>query len=170
MPPKKRKASGKRAVPPKILGPQLSAEQKIELKQAFDLFDLDGANEMDASQLKMAMVTLGTPECTDKEIDSIIEDFDADGSGKINFQDFVIIMTGKLSEKDGMQDILTAFSLFDDDNTGKITLKNLKKVALELGGDMQEAELLAMIKEADTNNDGEVSKDEFINLMMKVSL
>jgi centrin-3 len=33
---------------------------------------------------------------------------------------------------------LKVFALFDDDNTGKITLENLKRVARELGEDMSE--------------------------------
>lgn len=45
------------------------------------------------------------------------------------------------SEKDEKEEILKAFKLFDDDNTGSITLNNIKKVAKELGENLTDDEL-----------------------------
>ena len=58
-------------------------------------------------------------------------------------------------QRDPREDLLKAFQLFDDDNTGRISLRNLRRVARELGEDMSEDELRAMIDEFDTDNDGE---------------
>ena len=73
----------------------------------------------------------------------------------------------KQSDKDSRADIRKVFNLFDDDKTGHITLKNLKRVARELGETMSEAELLEMIERADTDEDGEISPDEFYVIMTK---
>merc|ERR1712167_365765 len=82
-----------------------------------------------------------------EEIKKMIADIDTDGSGTIDFNEFLEMMTAKMSERDPMEEIIKAFRLFDDDETGKISFKNLKRVAKELGENMTDEELQEMIDE-----------------------
>ena len=100
----------------------------------------------------------------------MISDIDKDGSGTIDFTEFLEMMTSKMSEKDSREEILKAFRLFDDDETGKISFRNLKRVAKELGENMTDEELQEMIDEADRDGDGEINEDEFLRIMKKTSL
>ena len=75
-----------------------------------------------------------------------------------------------MSEKDSKEEILKAFRLFDDDSTGKISFKNLKRVAKELGENLTDEELQEMIDEADRDGDGEINEAEFLRIMKKTSL
>ena len=111
---------------------ELTEEQKQEIREAFDLFDTDGSGTIDAKELKVAMRALGF-EPKKEEIKKMISDIDKDGSGTIDFSEFLEMMTAKMSEKDSREEILKAFRLFDDDETGKISFRNLKRVAKELG-------------------------------------
>ena len=97
----------------------------------------------------------------------MINDIDKDKSGEIDFEEFLDMMTAKMSDKDSREDIQKVFNLFDDDQTGKISLRNLKRVAKELGETMSDAELLEMIERADTDTDGEINFDEFYAIMTK---
>ena len=100
----------------------------------------------------------------------MISDVDTDGSGTIGFDDFMAMMTAKMAERDPREEILKAFRLFDDDETGKITFKNLKRVAKELGENISDEELMEMINEADRDGDEEVSEEEFFRIMKKSGL
>ena len=75
------------------------------------------------------------------------------------------MMTAKISDKDSKEDISKVFNLFDADNKGAITLRDLKRVAKELGETMTEAELLEMIERADSDADGNISADDFFNIV-----
>jgi centrin-1 len=147
----------------------LSEEQKQEIREAFDLFDTDGSGTIDAKELKVAMRALGF-EPKKEEVKKMIADVDADGTGCIGFEDFLSLMTQKMMERDPREEMMKAFRLFDDDETGKISFKNLKRVAKELGESITDEELQEMIDEADRDGDGEVSVEEFLRIMKKSGL
>ena len=148
---------------------ELTEEQKQEIKEAFDLFDTDGSSTIDAKELKVAMRALGF-EPKKEEIRKMIADADRDGSGVIDFPEFLDMMTTKMAERDPREEMLKAFRLFDDDETGKISFKNLKRVAKELGENMTDDEIQEMIDEADRDGDGEIGEDEFMRIMKKTNL
>ncbi|XP_006881188.1 PREDICTED: centrin-4-like [Elephantulus edwardii] len=148
---------------------KLNETQKQDIKEAFDLFDVDGSGTIDVKELKIAMRALGFEPKKD-EIKKMIAEIDKKGIGTIAFDDFLAIMTVKMSEKDENQEILKAFKLFDDDDTGTITLSNIKRVAKELGENLTDEELQEMLDEADRDGDGAINEEEFLRIMKKTSL
>ena len=76
-------------------------------------------------------------------------------------------MAAKMANRDPRDESLKSFRLFDDDETGTISLKNLRRVAKELGENMTEEELQDMIDQADRDGDGEINPDEFYRIMKK---
>ncbi len=97
----------------------------------------------------------------------MISDLDDDGSGAIDFEEFLDMMTARMSDKDSREDIEKVFKLFDDDRSNYITIHNLRRVARELGETMDDTELDEMIRRADSDNDGQVTLDDFYNIMTK---
>ena len=79
-------------------------------------------------------------------------------------------MAAKMSNRDPRDESLKSFRLFDDDETGTISLKNLRRVAKELGENMTDDEIQEMIDEADRDGDGEIGEEEFMRIMKKTNL
>lgn len=71
--------------------------------------------------------------------------------------------------RDPREEIRKIFELFDDDNTGKISFRNLKRVCTELGETLTDEEMKEMIDEADRDGDGLINEDEFFRVMKKRS-
>jgi len=144
--------------------PELSDEQKQEIKEAFELFDTDKDGAVDYHELKVAMRALGF-DLKKAEVLKTLRDHDKTGHGLLEYDDFAKIMTERILARDPMDEIRRAFQLFDDDNTGKISIRNLRRVAKEIGDRLEEDELQAMIDEFDLDQDGEINEQEFINIM-----
>ncbi|RLN32778.1 hypothetical protein BBJ28_00023281 [Nothophytophthora sp. Chile5] len=77
----------------------------------------------DPKELKAAMQSLGF-EAKNQTIYQMIGDIDKDGSGSIDFEEFLDMMTAKMSDKDSREDIQKVFNLFDDDQSGKISVSS----------------------------------------------
>lgn len=146
--------------------PGLTLDEIEEIKEAFDLFDADGGGTVDPTELKNAMISLGF-EAKNQTIYQMISELDEDGSGEIEFGEFLDMMTARMSDKNTRKDIDKVFRLFDDDKTGLINLKNITRMARELGETLTDEELMEMIERADSDGDGQVTPDDFYNIMIK---
>jgi centrin-3 len=104
------------------------------------------------------------------EVLKLMKDYDRNETGQVSYADFVDIMTQKIADRDPEEEIRKAFSLFDDDQTGTISLKNLRRVSRELGETLSDDELQAMIDEFDKNNDGVIDIEEFLGIMKQTSI
>ena len=141
-----------------------------EVREAFNLFDVDGSGRIDPKELKEAMVSLGYTN-NNAVISDMIADLDKDGTGDLDFGEFLNLFTLQIGAgsggEDSREDVAKIFHLFDVEKTGYISLNQLKRVARELGETMSDAELLEMIERASSRDDGLVSFDDFYNILSK---
>mmetsp|Transcript_21834 Transcript_21834/g.43332 ORF Transcript_21834/g.43332 Transcript_21834/m.43332 type:complete len:166 (+) Transcript_21834:30-527(+) len=143
--------------------PGLSQEEVEELQEAFNLFDTDQTGTIDSGELKAAMESLGYKK-KNKMVYQMIESMP---EGEIDFDGFLDLMTARISDTDSREDIHKVFRLFDEEESGFITLSNLQRVAKELGEGMTQQELQDMIDRADLDGDNMISPEEFFNVMTK---
>ena len=145
----------------------LTEDEVLEIKEAFDLFDTDHSGTIDTEELKQALSNLGI-DAKNQTLQNMMNDIDKNQSGTIDFDEFIQMMTAKMSDKDTREDLEKVFELFiGDDNTDKIDIRHLKRVCKELNENMSDEELNEMIVRADTDRDGKVSFEEFYAIMTK---
>jgi len=144
----------------------LDDEQVEELREAFNLFDTEKTHTIDARELKAALRALGF-EVKKEDVKRMLSDVGKDPSQPIDFNDFCEMMRGRMPDKNSRAEIDKVFALFDEEGNNKISFRNLKRIAQELGEDLKDEELQEMIEEADRDGDGLINPDEFYRVMRK---
>jgi centrin-1 len=137
-----------------------------ELREAFGLFDSDNKGALDARELKAAIRAMGF-DVKKEQVRKMMMDIGRDPSQLISQDDFFEIMKDKMQEKGSREEVMKIFQLFDEDRSGKITLKTLKKIAIDIGDTSSDEELRAMIAEADRDKDGALNFEEFYRVMRR---
>ena len=141
---------------------EISEERQKDYRQTFDMFDNNKSGKIDKKELGNVMRQLGkNPSETDLE--TLVKEVDADGDGEIDFNEFLTMMAE--SENSEIDEIKTAFAIFDKDGNGYISKDELKAVMVSLGERVTDADIDIMMKGADQNGDGKVSFDEFTVMM-----
>ena len=155
----------------------LRDQQRAELKEAFDVFDLEGSGLMSTKNIAVALRALGA-DPTKEDINKILSDLhkkqvaEAASQGKqrvpdtIDFNEFLDIMIAKMQERDSSTQVQESFKLFKD-HSGGITIDSLRRISAEIGETLTEEELQEMIHEADRHGNGFVTEDDFMRILSK---
>ncbi|KAK9315713.1 hypothetical protein V1522DRAFT_409271 [Lipomyces starkeyi] len=144
---------------------QLTEEQINEFKEAFSLFDKNNDGQITTKELGTVMRSLGQNP-SEAELADMINEVDVDNDGTIDFPEFLTMMARKMKDTDSEEEIKEAFRVFDRDNNGYISATELRHVMTSIGERLTDEEVDLMIKEADTNNDGRIDYNEFVQLML----
>eukprot|EP00931_Biecheleriopsis_adriatica_P085110 TRINITY_DN5933_c0_g1_i3.p1 TRINITY_DN5933_c0_g1~~TRINITY_DN5933_c0_g1_i3.p1 ORF type:complete len:578 (-),score=167.09 TRINITY_DN5933_c0_g1_i3:168-1823(-) len=150
-----------------IIAGQMSEDQIMELRAAFKALDANGDGLLTLEELRSGMVQAKF-DTRKFNMDAIMEGVDADGSGLIDYTEFLAATLDKklYLQRDACW---AAFCVFDQDNNGQISLKELKEIlengsvdeVLDLDGRTTEEILL----EVDKNGDGSIDFEEFMDMM-----
>eukprot|EP00913_Durusdinium_trenchii_P028730 g26945.t1 len=149
-----------------IIASQLSEEKIKALRQTFEALDANGDGFLTSQELKDGMAKADLEHIlAGVDLEAIMEGVDSDGSGLIDYTEF---LAATLDKKCYLQEDLcyTAFSVFDQDGDGHITLEEMKKI-LENGSVDQAFGRSSeeILKAVDTNGDGSIDFEEFMAMM-----
>jgi len=110
---------------------------KRQIREAFDLFDSDQRGAIQASELELILKSLGFVDLPKQEINALMRSMDKsvslgnlNRSGEIEYPEFEAAVL-KMNQAGSIDEIWTAYKLFDLNQTGRITFEDLKRVAAE---------------------------------------
>ncbi|KNA06278.1 hypothetical protein SOVF_182550 [Spinacia oleracea] len=138
---------------------------KEELELVFKKFDVNGDGKISSSELGSIMGSLGQ-QVTEEDLQIMIKEVDADGDGFIDFNEFVALNTKGIDSDEVLHNMKEAFSIYDADGNGKITVEELQMVMKSLGDDVSLGDCKRMIHGVDSDGDGTINFEEFKSMMM----
>mmetsp|Transcript_99269 Transcript_99269/g.155225 ORF Transcript_99269/g.155225 Transcript_99269/m.155225 type:complete len:519 (+) Transcript_99269:60-1616(+) len=150
-----------------VIAGQLEEEKIKALRDTFTTLDANGDGFLTHQELKDGLLKAGIREIP-PDLQQIMEEVDSDGSGMIDYTEF---LAATLDKKEYLQEDVcwAAFRVFDRNGDGKISTEELRLV---LGDeDVSDAmhasaeSLKKIIEDIDTNGDGEIDFQEFMQMM-----
>jgi len=151
----------------------LTEAQLDEFREAFDTFDEDGGGTIDKDELRKLLNYAGQAP-TEDELQNMINIIDAEGTGDINFPEFVTLMAHKMANEASEETLQAAFDVFDTDGSGAVSAVEFHRVITQLGETgitVEEVNEVLNGKHGgslgDVNGDGLISYEEFRRVLQE---
>ena len=142
------------------MGEYLTERHIAEFKDAYMLIVKQKEKAINSANLGQMMRVLGMSP-SDVELKDMINEVDADGSGDIDFPEFLSMMARRKRKDDMMIEIDETFRLFDKDKDGLISSRELKNMMIEMGEDISDDEIQEIMAEADQSGSGYINIEDF---------
>ena len=142
----------------------LQEERRKLMREVLDLYDPDNEGFVKSREIAKILRAMGrTLEDDDEQ--NFLQAADPENTGKISKDDFLETVEAMFSlPKEEVNELLDAFKVFDLKNTGKISVKNFKKVLTDIGKDFSEEEVEDLLKYIDVDRDGNINIKDFIQV------
>lgn len=118
-------------------------------------------------ELRTLMETLGLNP-TDEQLDEMMLEVDADGSGDIDFSEFVTVMSRTVDATYTKEELIRAFKLFETEDLGQGFVKSnlIEKALVHYGENMSLDKATELLSIVDPEDAGKINYMEYINMMM----
>ena len=150
-----------------IINQLVKKDERLELEKQFKDWDTNGDGVLSKEEIINGYrKTYGKVD--ENEIENMIKSIDLDGNGVIDYNEFLAcsINKDKILRNDNLK---ICFDEFDTDKSGKISVDEVSSI-FKQGNNENNNDMEAfknMVKNADENGDGEISFEEFQDIMNK---
>jgi len=138
-----------------------------QYRKFFNMFDKSKKGKIHTTQVGQILRTMGQA-FEDRDLRALIKEYDSDGSGEIEFEEFCSIVAQFETDEDSAameSELRDAFRLYDKEKKGYIPVSSFREILRQLDDKITENELDEMITEIDTDGSGTVDFDEFMEVM-----
>lgn len=97
----------------------------------------------------------------------MIAKVDSDNDGKIDFAEFLTLMSQQLASQISEEEIREAFRVFDRDSRGVIVVSELKHAMTTIGEPLTQQEAEDLFKMAGISSDGLLNYEEFMQTLLR---
>ena len=143
-----------------------SSSEGGDIKDAFELFDANDG-KINAREIKEGMQNIGFDD-NNPTIYQVIAELDNPrnkNAGGASFSDFCQAVNYRVPEKETTEELRKVFNLFlDDPHSDTTSLESIKRVADEVGENIDELELNAMLNKA-SKAGARLTFDDFVAIM-----
>ena len=136
-----------------------------ELKEAFTMFDRDKDGLINYNELGNVLKSQGFTS-TNQELLEMIADVDENEDDKINFEEFLILMHSRLKKADIENELNEAFSVYDKNGSGLISVREFKRIMSALGEKIYEEEIDEIIQKVDPKNRGYINYRDLTKIIV----
>ncbi|KAI1260164.1 hypothetical protein F5Y18DRAFT_432513 [Xylariaceae sp. FL1019] len=167
---------------------QIGEEQRGEVNDCFQLFDMNKDEQLDFSEFRYALQAMGFANISRPELVSSFKNAahprpdwiplphiqgqpapattPAVVDMRLSREGFQSIAAKCIVSQDPREQLLRTFALFDKGSKGIITVDDLRIVVKELNEDVPENEMHSMIEQFDLEGRGGVNREEFVGIFL----
>jgi Ca2+-binding EF-hand superfamily protein len=137
-----------------------------DYQHLWELYDKDGSGGISHAELREGLHRSGLAH--GPELEEIVSKLDKNQDGQISFEEFLhaqSVAKGMVLDEGDVEDARKTFRLFDADDSGTISVRELGDSMAKLGWVLDRSELEQLEASVDADKDGTVSFEEFYQLV-----
>lgn len=136
-----------------MIASRIPEDQIKALRDTFSQFDKNGDGKLTSQELKLGITKIPGCQMTEQDVDNLMTVMDSNKNGYIDYTEFI---AGCLQSHNYLKEnhLKTAFSYYDKDSNGNISLEELKQCLQSEELTLPDSVIEKLMREVDSNKDG----------------